>query len=200
MLWEGAFVDRNGKRLKPGAPVVWARTGLTGDNGKPVEAPLCKLSPHCDANNEHSTRETIEPQGQGLITTPCRRGQIGPLRNCGFATTRLGANCVPGARTKVTYAIPTGTAPQVVRITEFSHVLNSPIPARYEDSYVPLRPGISDQPSMLANVVVNPSSETHVTFRCPSARNGGAHEPGGTYGVYTAPVFPDDRAAPVRRA
>ena len=41
-----------------------------------------------------------------------------------------------------------------MRLTEYSHVLASPIPARYEDSYVPLSPGEGDQPSMLANVTV----------------------------------------------
>jgi hypothetical protein len=84
-------------------------------------------------------------------------------------------------------------------LTEFSHELGSPIPARYEDSYVPLRPGVSDQPSMLANTIVTATAPVTVTFACPSPRTGGVSEPGGTFSVYTAPVFPADPAAPVTR-
>jgi hypothetical protein len=87
----------------------------------------------------------------------------------------------------------------VVRLTEYSHALSTPIPARYEDSYVPLRPGVSDQPAMLANRIVTPAAPLRVAFRCPSPRTGGVHEPGGTYSVYTAPLFPEDRPAPVTR-
>jgi len=52
---------------------------------------------------------------------------------------------------------------------------------------------------MLANVVIQPSAPTLVTFRCPSPRSGGVPEPGGTYSIYTAPVFPDDAPAAVTR-
>jgi hypothetical protein len=53
---------------------------------------------------------------------------------------------------------------------------------------------------MLANRVVAPGSPLAVTFRCPSPRTGGVHESGGTYSIYTAPVFPGDAAAPVSRS
>ncbi len=198
-LCEGKFLGADGKPLGPNDPVMWGRTGLTAANGKPVEAPLCHLSAHWNANNQHSVQETIQPHGLGLITTPCTRGQIGPLRNCGFGTKPTTARCVPGKRTISTFSIPLSAAPQVVRLTEFSHALNSPIPARYEDSYVPLRPGVSDQPALLANQIVTSKSPARVTFRCPSPRTGGVHEPGGTYSIYTGPVFPDDVAATVTR-
>jgi hypothetical protein len=77
--------------------------------------------------------------------------------------------------------------------------LNSPIPARYEDSWVPFQPGVSDQPAMLANAIVEAGAPIQVTFRCPSPRTGGVAEPGGRYSIYTAPVFPDDPAAVVTR-
>ena len=82
-------------------------------------------------------------------------------------------------------------------MTEYSHALHSPIPARYEDSWVPLRPGVSDQPALLANQIVTAEKPVTIAFRCPSPRTGGVYEPGGTYSIYTAPVFPDDPAAPV---
>ena len=200
LLCEGTFVDQDGNAIPEGDPVVWAPTGLTTDDGKPVEAPLCRQGPHWDTNNEHSSSETIEPQGRGLITSPCERGQIGPLRNCGFDPHPTTASCTPGASTTVVFRIGAAAEPQVVRLTEFSHALNSPIPAKYEDSYVPLLPGVSDQPAMLANEIVTASKPISVTFTCPSERNGGVYEPGGQYSIYTAPVYPDDASSPITRS
>ncbi len=198
-LCEGEFVDSNGAQLRPGEPVVWRPTGLTARGGGSVDAPLCELSGDWDSNNALSTQERIERHGLGLITTPCTRGQIGPLRNCGFGNRPETAHCAPGKPAKAAFTIPRRSAPQVVRLTEFSRALNSPIPARYEDSYVPLRPGVSDQPAMLANAIVTASAPTVARFRCPASRNGGRHEPGGAYSFYTAPLLPDDPAAPVTR-
>jgi hypothetical protein len=199
LLCEGTFVDANGNPLGPGDPVVWAPTGLIADNGGPVEAPLCQKIPTWADNNFDTVQETIDAHGLGLITSACTRGQIGPLRNCGFGTNPKTVDCVPGQLTTATFSINPGAQPQVVRLTEYSHALQSPIPARYEDSWVPLRPGVSDQPAMLANAIVSTPTPTTVTFTCPSPRTGGAAEPGGTYSIYTAPVFPEDPAAVVTR-
>ena len=200
LLCEGKFVDENGTPLGPNDPVVWAPTGLIAENGEPVEAPLCRLSDHWDDNNSDSVQEKLEKQGLGLITSPCTRGQIGPLRNCGFGDKPATASCVPGQSTTATFSIPSSAAPQVVRLTEYSAALSTPIPARYEDSWVPYQPGVSDQPYMLANEVVLPSGPTQLTFTCPSPRTGGVFEPGGKYGIYTAPVFPEDAPATVTKS
>jgi Lysyl oxidase len=197
-LCEGTFVDASGNPLGPNDPVVWAPTGLIAENGEPVEAPLCQKIPTWADNNFDTTQETIEAHGLGLITSACTRGQIGPLRNCGFGTSPKTVDCVPGRPTTATFSIKSGAPPQVVRLTEYSHALAAPIPARYEDSWVPLQPGVSDQPAMLANAIV--SSSTTVTFPCPSPRTAGAAEPGGTYSIYTGPVFPDDPASVVSRS
>jgi len=199
VLCEGKFVDEQGRPLGPRQPVVWAPTHLKTADGKTVEAPLCRLKPQWHANNVESVRDRVERQGLGLITTTCTRGQIGPLRNCGFGKRPTTGTCRPGGRTTATFSIPPGSKPQVVRLTEYSHALHSPIPARYEDSWVPLRPGVSDQPALLANRIVTAEKPVTIAFRCPSPRTGGAYEPGGTYSIYTAPVFPDDPAAPVTR-
>jgi hypothetical protein len=50
---------------------------------------------------------------------------------------------------------------------------------------------------MLANVMVSDSAPTTVTFTCPAPRTGGRFEPGGKYGIYTAPVLPGDPTASV---
>jgi hypothetical protein len=193
-ICEGKFVNGKGEPLGPNDKLVWAATGLTAANGKPVEAPLCQQSPDFNGNNHDSVTETIPPQGQGLITTTCTRGQIGPLRNCGFGATPSTVACAPGQPTTATFALPPDAPPQVVRITEFSHTLDSPIPARYEDSWVPLSPGVSDQPYMLANTTVTASAPKTVTFTCPGPRTGGDPEPGGVFSIYSGPVFPDDPA------
>ena len=52
---------------------------------------------------------------------------------------------------------------------------------------------------MLANAIVVGSSPTTVTFTVPVTSDGGVSEPGGTYSIYTAPVFPDDPAVTVTR-
>jgi hypothetical protein len=199
-LCEGKFVDEDGTPLGPDDPVVWAPTGLLSEDGEPVEAPLCQQKEGWDENNTDSVEERIEKHGLGLITSPCTRGQIGPLRNCGFGDKPTTVSCAPGQSTTATFSISPGAAPQVVRLTEYSHALRSPIPARYEDSWVPYQPGVSDQPYMLANGVVEPTQPTQVTFRCPSPRTGGVPEPGGRYSIYTAPVFPDDAPATVTRS
>jgi hypothetical protein len=199
ILCEGKFVDKQGRPLGPNQPVVWAPTKFKTPQGQTVYAPLCKLSPHWNRNNTDSFKVHIQRQGLGLINTTCTRGQIGPLRNCGFGAHPTTGQCSPGKQTTATFSIPAGAQPQVVRLTEYSHALHSPIPARYEDSWVPLRPGVSDQPAMLANEIVFPDKPLTITFTCPSPRTGGVHEPGGTYSVYTAPVYPGDPAATVTR-
>ena len=86
-----------------------------------------------------------------------------------------------------------------MRLCEFSHSLGSAIPCRYEDSYVPIFPGVADQPYTLGTVIVTDAAPAPVTFSCPAERAAGAYEPGGAYSIYTAPVFTDDRAAPVKK-
>ena len=195
-LCEGTFVDEQAVPLGPRDPVVWAPTGLIAENGAPVEAPLCALSPHWDANNTDQTVDTIPSPGEGLITTACLRGQLGPLRNCGFRQQTSKAACEPGEPVTLTCSVSKGSAPQVMRLCEFSQALDSAIPCRYEDTYVPIAPGIGDQPYTLATAIVGTTPST-VTFMCPSTRTAGAFEPGGAYAVYTGPVFPDDKAARV---
>jgi hypothetical protein len=107
-LCEGKFVDRKGRPLAPGQPVVWRKTRFITPEGQTVEAPLCRLSPRWKANNSHSIPVRIERHGLGLINTPCTRGQIGPLRNCGFGTRPATASCTPGASTTATFSIPPG--------------------------------------------------------------------------------------------
>ena len=196
-LCEGRFVDRAGEAVGPAEEAEWVPTDRTATNGEPVEIQRCELAPGYADNNVESVREVIPPPGQGLITTPCDRGQIGPLRNCGFGPDPTVATCAAGEETTATFGLPPGAPPQVVRLAEYSTVLRSPIPARYEDSWVPLSPGVSDEPYLLANEVATPRRPLSLTFTCPGPRTAGEAEPGGRYSIYTAPVFPDDDAVAV---
>ncbi|MDJ0945020.1 MAG: lysyl oxidase family protein [Kiloniellales bacterium] len=190
-LCEGTFVDAKGQPISDGEPVVWADTGRTAANGEAVEAPLCALAPDWNANNTFEVEETIPPHGQGLITTDCSRGQIGGLRNCGFRLEQARNTCEPGASVTLFCSVAPQAEPQVVRVCEYSHALGTAIPCRYEDTWVPLSPGVSDQPYTLATAVVT-SAPTEVSFTCPAARRAGTEEPGGAYSLYAGAVFPDD--------
>ena len=110
VLCEGKFVDKQGTPLGPRQAVVWAPTRLKTADGKTVDAPLCHLKPNWHANNVESVRDRVEQQGLGLITTTCTRGQIGPLRNCGFGAHPTTAPCRPGRRTTATFSIPSRVA------------------------------------------------------------------------------------------
>jgi hypothetical protein len=101
-------------------------------------------------------------------------------------------------RDKVTLSVEPDAAPQVVRLCEFSHALDSPIACRCEDSFVPLSPGVSDQPYTLGNAIVTANAPVELEFTCPSSRTGGAFEPGGAFSIYSGPVFPDDGHSPIR--
>ena len=76
--------------------------------------------------------------------------------------------------------VTASAAPQVVRVCEASRALGAGLACTYQDA--------------LANVSVD-ARGADVTFMCPAARD--AVETGGTYGLYTAPVFEDDPAAAV---
>ena len=128
------------------------------EDGQPVEAPLCELSDDWDANN-HDAIEDADRAARPWAD----HQRVHPRSDRAAAQLRLRPRADHGelpARAQPvdrrSSSIPSSAAPQVVRLTEYSHVLKSPIPARYEDSYVPLTPGVSDQPAMLANVVLMP--------------------------------------------
>src|SRR5262249_32046572 len=100
---------------------------------------------------------------------------------CGMVNKALTpASCTPGAQTTMHCTVAASAAPQVVRVCEASRALGAGLACTYQDA--------------LANVSVD-ASGAGVTFTCPAARD--AVETGGTYGLYTAPVFEDDAAAAV---
>jgi len=195
LLCEGQFVNSNGDPLGKNDPVVWADTGLVSETGESVQAPLCSLYSDWQANNAHQLPVTLKPHGEGLITTTCERGQIGPLRNCGFKKQTNKVTCSPGQTVRLSCTVPKSSTPQVLRVCEYSNALQTGIPCKYEDSWVPKARGVSDQPYTLANSLVD--GATTVTFTCPAPRTTGAPEPGGAYSLYTGAAYPSDASATV---
>ncbi|MFO0762271.1 MAG: lysyl oxidase family protein [Byssovorax sp.] len=145
--------------------------------GEPVDRPKCDFMPDWDKNNTRSEDVELPALGESFVNQPCTRGQIGPLRNCGFKKQADTEACTPGATVNLTCTVPAGASPQTLRICESSKVLGSGTACTH---------GFS-----LANGVITEQG-VPVIFTCPSPRD--ANEPGGLYSVYASPLTDDDKA------
>ena len=174
-LCEGnPVLDKNGDQ-------VWTPTDFKTATGQAVDKPACTFADGWDKNNVDSYDVTLPLDGNGYVTADCSRGQLGPLRNCGWKKVDDTLKCTPGQPVKLSCSIPAGSAAQSVRVCETSAVLQTGIPC------------IFDQSLTVGNV--EDSGPTVVSFTCPAARD--ANEPGGGYALYTGAVFTDDAAAAV---
>jgi hypothetical protein len=117
-----------------------------------------------------SVELTLPAPGEGLITTPCQRGQIGPRRDCGFAIAVESDICAPGELTEIDLPPADACMSRVYRVCEASAQLDTGIACTYLDA--------------LANVVVLDGQEGTAQFPCPGERDG--QEPGGRYAIYVA--------------
>ena len=144
-----------------------------------VHKPRCELYGPWIDNNFHSYDVVMPKPGEGYVTQACDRGQVGPLRNCGFAPPSTNLDCAAGQQVTARCTRRGAGAPQVARLCEYSHVLGAGTACAYQDA--------------TANAVVDGTVD--VTFTCPAARD--PMEPGGRVTLYTAPVYPDDAASPV---
>jgi hypothetical protein len=113
-----------------------------------------------------------------MVTEPCTRGQIGPKRNCGYTYVPKLSSCTPGATVNLTCTTDSGVAPQALRICEGSSVLGAAVACAEADALVSALPS---------------STGVAVSFKCPEARD--EHEPGGKYGLYYGPIWPEDAPA-----
>lgn len=171
--------------LCEGNPVLDAHGDMTfeptdfkTESGEPVDRPVCEYGPNWQANNEGKRPATL-PKSGGLVTGACTRGQLGPLRDCGFAEGAKEA-CTAGAN--VTLRCTTSAAePQVVRVCEASEVLRTGVACVFRDA--------------LANQITAAGAPVDVTFACPGKRSD--LEPGGSYALYGAPVIDGDPAGPI---
>ena len=161
-------------------------TEFKTDNGQTVYRQKCEFGTGTLENNVHSYNITLPTDGNGYVTENCKKGEMGPLRNCGFEMVENTPvfNCTPGQEVRLTSSIPEGAAPQVVRVCEYSSVLATPIPCTYNGPF---------NAQSLANGVIETSSQ--LTFDCPQPLDD--NERGGRFSLYVAPVMPDDPSAPV---
>lgn len=169
-FWEPAL-DENGEQFTTSA-------------GEPVDKPVCEPFPGSSDNNRVAIDVSLPAEG-GLITEPCSRGQIGPLRNCGWSAEGQVTPCTPGAEVKVSCRAD-GAEAQAVRVCEASLGLAKP-PAL--GARVPCAVG-----DALANVTLG-SAATEVSFICPSARD--TTEYGGLFALYAAAIYPADGDAAI---
>jgi hypothetical protein len=154
-------------------------TDFRTEAGLAVDRIACDESPDYDTNNVGTLDVTLPPDGT-YVTEACKRGQLGALRNCGFTEQDDRVACDAGQPLRLRCAVAADAAPQVVRVCERSEALGTGIACTFRES--------------LASVAVE-AGGVDVDFDCPAMRD--AMEPGGAYSLFTAPLFPEDAAAPV---
>lgn len=140
--------------------------------GEPVDRIACTFPPAWDANNYAEVPATL-PRAGGMVTTACARGQLGPLRECGF-TAGPTPTCTAGAPLTLRCTLPPGAAPQALRVCDFSAALGTGVDCAHR--------------AALASVVLDGAGAASLT--CPGPRD--ATEPGGRIALYVAPVYGGD--------
>jgi len=159
---------------------VWEPTEFETDKGETVDRPKCDFVEKASANNYEELPVTLPIPGEGMVTEPCTRGQLGPKRNCGYTYEKKLRSCTPGATVHLTCTTKSGVAPQALRICEGSNVLGAAVACTDEDALVTALPTTDD---------------VAVSFECPQMRD--EQEPGGKYGLYYGAIWPEDETAPV---
>jgi hypothetical protein len=155
---------------------VWEQTEFETVHGDAVDRALCDFVPSWDENNRGE--KTLDVTRGGLILTDCTRGQLGPLRDCGFvegAGSLVTVACPPGESVALRCNLPEEAAPAVLRACEYSQVLGMGTACVERDALY--------NESLLAG-------ETELDISCPGGRS--ADEPGGTVALYAAPLLPGD--------
>jgi len=178
-LCEGQTLDKNNQPVDPTnlSALVFDPTSFTDANGNPISRIRCNFSPNYAANN---VGHVSVSQGPGsFVNDPCDRGQVGPLRDCGFTPPSKTYSCPAGS--KVELSCKTGGSKQVLRVCEVSEMLGVGIPCTYLDS--------------TSNTIINADSET-ITFSCPAVRDATVAGTGG-YSLSNAALVPSGPAEPV---
>jgi hypothetical protein len=159
---------------------VWEPTQFKTDKGETVDRPKCDFSPNHDRNNYQERDVKLPVLGEGMITEPCTRGQVGPKRNCGYNYEGGLHECTPGKTVSLHCSIGAKAPAQALRVCEGSSVLGAGVACVDADalaSALPTAAGVDFE------------------FTCPAARD--EQEPGGQYALYSGAIWPDDDAAPV---
>ena len=169
-LCEGTHVlDANGDP-------VWEQTEFETVHGDPVDRAVCDFVDGWDDNN--TATKTVEVTRGGLILTACTRGQLGPLRDCGFeegAGSLSRVACPVGETISLRCEVPEDASPVVVRGCEYSDVLHLGTACVQRDALF--------NESLAAG-------ETSIEVSCPDGHS--ELEPGGNIALYAAPLLPGE--------
>ena len=157
--------------------LIFDPTEFRDEAGQVISRVRCNSALNWHDNNVGRVRVS-SPAGS-FVTSPCTRGQIGPLRDCGFTEEPPLQACRAGERVRLRCSVRDDAA--VVRICEMSEKLGVGVACTVRDS--------------VANVVIGPGSR-NVSFSCPAVRDTASAGLGG-YSVYTAPITPSLEGGPV---
>jgi hypothetical protein len=178
-LCEGQTLDINNQPVDPTdlSDLVFDPTSLHDAQGKPISRVRCQFAPNYAANNV--AKVSVSQGPGGFVNNACDRGQVGPLRDCGFTPPGAVHSCTAGSMVRL--RCKADESKQVLRACEVSQSLRTGIPCTYLNS--------------AANKIIDEDGET-VTFTCPAVRDGTAVNAGG-YSLSHAPLVPGEPAAAV---
>lgn len=175
------FLCEGAPRTDASGELVFEPTDMVGESGQPIDRPMCDFTPGYDDDNEGTLAVSV-PRLGSFVTGPCRRGQLGPGRDCGFDETPAAEiACTPGEPVSVRCSLGSSGAPQVVRLCEGSAVWGRGLPCEIRQS--------------AGEGVAVDGAPLDLEATCPDRRS--ADEPGGTIHVYRGPVFPGDPLSPL---
>jgi hypothetical protein len=156
---------------------------INPQNGQPEQRINCNFLSGWNTNNVGST--TVDPGQGSFVTDSCKHGEIGPIRDCGFAQHASFLHACTSGQTVTLTCNATSSALQVLRLCEKSAQQGTGVACVGSAS--------------IANAVIGPTP-TQVTFTCPAVRDAvmvadanGILEPQtaagvGGYSVYQAPI------------
>jgi Lysyl oxidase len=152
---------------------VWEKTDFETADGKPVDRPKCEPFKGAEDNDIGQATVAISEKG-GVMTSPCRRNQIGPNRNCDFTEKDDTPTCMPGADVTLLCSIADPSKPQVVRVCDYSFGLESSV-------------SCSALEARATKVI---AGDSMIKFKCPEKLDN--TEIGGRYSIFTAPLWNAD--------
>lgn len=158
---------------------VWEPTEFKTSKGDPVDRPKCNFFEGSEDNDVGETTVRIEERG-GVMTSPCRRNQVGPIRNCEFQEMEADGTCTPGEEVTLSCSVADPDAPQALRVCEYSIALGHSVTCSAVEA---------------AATSVIDGSNVQVKFKCPEARD--AVEIGGRYALFTGPAWNEDKTSQV---
>lgn len=169
-----AFLCEGEPILNGNGQLTFELTDFLNEDGERESAIACEEAGNWDADNI-ATAQVAVPADGGLVTSPCERGQLGLKRACGLDELADDLTCTPGETVSLSCTVGDPTRPQVMRICEASHVLDTGVACTWRDA--------------LASA--NVDGVANVEFTCPGVRDL-ATEPGGRYALYGGPMLPND--------